>query len=201
MRRRPLPTRTIAGDDGSCDVYGILRHAARTLRGHAHAYVFGPFDLRRVRGMISTEPIVWDKGRAMSVGNLSLPWGRTWEPIQFGVWSGSPGSAARSSEDGKGRLSARKRRGTVLHYPRLNGTRCRDHLTPKPVPLLRELIESSSCPGDLLLDPFAGAGSTLVAAVIEGRRAIGIEIEERYCEIAARRVEEAQQVMAPVVGL
>jgi DNA modification methylase len=68
-----------------------------------------------------------------------------------------------------------------------------DHPSPKPVPLMRALIGVVSDPGDLLLDPFMGAGATLVAARDTGRRAIGIEIEERYCEIAANRC--AQDVL------
>lgn len=71
----------------------------------------------------------------------------------------------------------------------------RVHPTQKPVALLRWLIEFYSKPGDLILDPYMGSGSTLVAARDTGRRCIGIEIEERYCEIAARRLE---QMMLPL---
>ena len=63
------------------------------------------------------------------------------------------------------------------------------HPSQKPIALLRQLTEKFSRPGDLILDPFVGSGGTLVAAAELGRRAIGIEIEERYCEIAAKRLE------------
>jgi DNA modification methylase len=63
------------------------------------------------------------------------------------------------------------------------------HETIKPLALIRELVTLFTDPGDLILDCFAGSGTTGLAARLEGRRAILIEREERYCEVAARRLE------------
>jgi hypothetical protein len=68
------------------------------------------------------------------------------------------------------------------------------HPTEKPAEALNSLVQALTAPGDMVLDPFMGSGTTLRAAKDLGRKAIGIEIEERYCEIAAKRC--AQEVLA-----
>lgn len=68
------------------------------------------------------------------------------------------------------------------------------HPCPKPIEWLRWAVSLGSDAGDTILDPFMGSGTTLRAAKDLGRQAIGIEIDERYCEIAANRL--AQEVMA-----
>lgn len=64
------------------------------------------------------------------------------------------------------------------------------HPCPKPLSTMTWLVVKASLPGETILDPFMGSGTTLVAAKAIGRRAIGIEIEERYCEIAAKRLAQ-----------
>ena len=64
------------------------------------------------------------------------------------------------------------------------------HPTQKPLGLLKEWIRQFTDPGDLILDPFMGSGTTLRAAKDLGRRAIGIELNGDYCEIAARRMSQ-----------
>jgi site-specific DNA-methyltransferase (adenine-specific) len=59
----------------------------------------------------------------------------------------------------------------------------------KPLYLMRALIRDYSEPGDLIVDPFAGSGTTLLAAAIEGRRAIGAEMDEARFELAAKRLK------------
>jgi site-specific DNA-methyltransferase (adenine-specific) len=70
------------------------------------------------------------------------------------------------------------------------------HPSEKPVGLLGEMIESSSRRGELVLDPFAGVGSTGVAAVLAGRRSYQVEIDERYVQIAVDRMVSAERLAA-----
>jgi hypothetical protein len=65
-----------------------------------------------------------------------------------------------------------------------------DHPTQKPIDLFQKLIAISSADNSLILDPFMGSGTTLVAAKNLGRKAIGIELEEKYIKIAIRRLEQ-----------
>ena len=66
------------------------------------------------------------------------------------------------------------------------------HPTQKPVDLMRWCIRMATKPGDTVLDPFMGSGSTGVAAIMEGRRFIGIELDAQYYRIAERRIANAQ---------
>jgi DNA modification methylase len=74
----------------------------------------------------------------------------------------------------------------------------REHPTEKPTSLMAWSIEKSGAPPDApILDPFMGSGTTLRAAKDLGRKAIGIEIEEKYCAIAAKRMEQEVLPMEP----
>jgi len=74
----------------------------------------------------------------------------------------------------------------TISRPESNG-----HPTPKPVELVRRCIQASSGPGDLVLDPFLGSGTTAVACVLTGRRCIGVELDPGYFDLACERVERA----------
>lgn len=62
------------------------------------------------------------------------------------------------------------------------------HPTEKAVSILKPVIGSFSRPGDLVLDPFSGSGSTAVAAALSGRRYVGIELDQGYCDHAMKRL-------------
>jgi len=117
--------------------------------------------------------LVWDKGHV----GLGRIWRHQHELIIAGRWGDS-------FVDIGGRLWS-----DVI---RVNATASseRDHPVEKPVELLANLIAPITPSGGLVVDPFMGGGSTLLAAKLNGRRAVGIEIEERYCEIAARRIQQ-----------
>lgn len=85
------------------------------------------------------------------------------------------------------------KRCNVFHYDsyRHGNSGKVDHPTQKPLALMNRLVTSIVGPGGIVIDPFAGSGSTLVAAKNEGRKAIGVEINERYCEMIANRLSQA----------
>lgn len=89
-----------------------------------------------------------------------------------------------------------ERASTVLRptsFQWLSAVEKNGHPCPKPLRWMTWVLPLVSNVGDTVIDPFAGSGTTLVAAKTLGRKAIGVEIEERYCEIAAKRC--AQEVL------
>lgn len=118
--------------------------------------------------------LVWHKPGVGVGGDPNLCWMADWELIQV--------ANNRALFGGK--------ESGVLRYP-VSSSSFSDHPCAKPLPLVQKLIIKHG--GDTVLDPFMGSGTTLRAAKDLGRRAIGIEIEERYCEIAAKRL--AQEVL------
>ena len=73
----------------------------------------------------------------------------------------------------------------------------RIHPTEKPLPMFRQMVGDFSNTGETVLDPFMGSGTTLVAAKQLGRRAIGIEIEEKYCKMAVKRLAQEMLPLSP----
>lgn len=182
----------LLGDDGTLDVPGILGAITRAhLRRKRHVYVFGyrPDQLAAPMQLSSTADLIWDKG-TMGSGRLDAPWGPAHEPITFGVHAPS----RAESKERQGSLAARLRAGSVLRHTRLTGRSVNRHPTEKPLPLMSDLIESSSRRGEIVLDPFAGSGSTLVAAALTGRRAVGCELDPRYVDVICRRLAKAERI-------
>jgi DNA modification methylase len=163
----------------------ILRESVRLVGQHRHLYVFGPDDV--LEGLKVTKPVrlVWDKGTPGS-GNLEASWGPQHEEISFLV-----SKHRHAGEAGRDSIAARRRKGSVLRFSRPTGRKVR-HPSEKPVPLLRELIESSSRVGETVLDPCAGIGSTGVAAVLLGRKAVLVELKESYAAAAFERLRKAE---------
>ena len=143
---------------------------------------FGRWDQPRPPG--TKARLIWDKN-LIGTGDITSPWGTSDEEIyMLGKWPKvKPGGRAR--EGGKPARST-----SVLRFQGLApGSADRpDHPTPKPVPLMTELV--SKCPPGVVADPFAGSGATLIAARNLGRKAIGVELEEKYCEIIAKRLDQ-----------
>lgn len=99
-------------------------------------------------------------------------------------------ASGRSEWNGGGRVG-------VFEYAQQNGAHAQPHPTTKPEQLMCELVALFTDEGETILDPFAGSGTTLVAAKRLGRKAIGIELQEKYCEIAAKRLAQGS-LFAPM---
>lgn len=154
------------------DADATVRDSALT-RWHGPAAVFGTWRVARPTGV--NQVLIWDKrGAGPGMGDLTKAFGTSHEEIYLlGHWE-----------------KRAARRGSVLtttSSPSELTSRI-GHPTPKPVGLMEILIESA--PPGVIADPFAGSGSTLVAGRNLGRKAIGVELEERYCEIIARRLDQ-----------
>jgi site-specific DNA-methyltransferase (adenine-specific) len=159
---RDWTRRPIVGDESVA-----LRDEVLALWGDRPALVFGTWT--EARPAATRARLVWSKGDDPGMGDLNFPWGRSDEEIYVigKGWTGRRGS-------------------NVLTFKKPPVSNRPDHPTPKPVGLMVALIKKA--PPGIILDPFMGSGTTLRAAKDLGRKAIGIEIEERYCEIAAKRL-------------
>ena len=116
--------------------------------------------------------MAWNKPAAMGRCPVGF---NNWEPVL--LW----GKVPRQISDA---FTA-----PLIPDPAMDGHPC-----PKPIRWGTELVNRLSDPAQTVLDPFMGSGTVVIAAKDHGRKAIGIEIEERYCEIAAKRC--AQEVLA-----
>lgn len=161
--------RPVVADDST-----DTRDRALEAWGNRPALAFGKWTQPRPAG--TRARLIWDK-RVHGTGDLSIPWGPTDEEI-YVLGTGFTGTRTSNVIPAQMLMSGDSRRP--------------NHPTPKPVALMELLIER--CPPGVIADPFAGSGTTLVAARNLGRRAVGVELEERYCEIIAKRL--AQGVLA-----
>lgn len=150
-----------------------VRDAALSLWGDKPALVFGTW--RVARPIATRQVVTWHKASiGPGMGDLSMPWGNATEEIYVlgSGWTGRRRANLIATNDQRGGLG-----GAASSV---------GHPTPKPVGLMEQLIECA--PDGVIADPFAGGGATLLATRNLGRKVVGVELEERYCEIIAKRL-------------
>lgn len=155
-----------------------LRSCARVTRrwviatlDYAHAFAL---DAEPPEGLRSLRVGVWVKTNPMPQISADRP-GQGWEAILF-----------MHRADVKPAWHGGGKSGVWLHPVVQN----EGHPTVKPLPMVSDWVRLFTDPGDTILDPFAGSGTTLRAAKDEGRKAIGVELDERYCEVIAKRLAQ-----------
>jgi site-specific DNA-methyltransferase (adenine-specific) len=127
------------------------------------------------------QQVVWDKG-PMGMG---WHYRRSYETILVGYRKGLSKAPWYSTSHTIENIIRPGDYGIKKIIPQKN-----DHPTPKPVELFAHFIRLHTPDGATILDPFAGAGTTGVAAMRTGRKAVLIELEEKWCEMAAKRLEK-----------
>jgi site-specific DNA-methyltransferase (adenine-specific) len=147
------------------------RDEALAMWGTRPALVFGTWRVERPR--LTRHRLIWDKALGAGMGDLSMPWGHGEEEI-YVLGNGFTGPRESNVIRAQG-------------YAAPDANRPK-HPTPKPVALMEALIEK--CPPGVIADPFAGSGSTLIAARNLGRQAIGVELDEKYCELIVSRLAQ-----------
>lgn len=130
--------------------------------------VFYPALYRRFDNLAS---LVWDKGKP----GMGAAWRHAHELLIAARWKGATWNGGAKPD--------------IYRHPSIPSA-SRLHPVDKPVSLLGDIIGDTAPDGGLVLDPFMGGGSTLVAAKERGHRSIGIELDEGYCEIAATRLAQ-----------
>jgi len=198
--------------DRAPDLDGFLDTAFRSCSGAVVVFGVQPFTSRVVQAMGRhfRYTWVWEKGKATGHLQARIRPMRAHEEISVGYqgavynpqmtvgepYKGTPRGI--SANDGiYARYGAHREDNPGVRYPRSvlrfpARQRGRIHGTQKPIALLRYLIRTYSDPGDLVADPFAGSGSTAVAAYLEGRSFIGTELDQ---EIYGRASEWIVSVM------
>lgn len=141
------------------------------------------------------------------LGHYATGAGKAW--IRSGVWDkinpvpqltgDRPGQAVEGvavmHRVGKKRWNRRGGAG-IWRFSAERGAKRPSHPTPKPLALMSALVSDFTDPGDLILDPFAGSGTTGVAAMLAGRRVILVERDATYAELCRNRMNEASRAAA-----
>jgi len=157
------------------------------LKKFGHAYLFTDWrswsalwEGARRAGLSPKNCLVWDKGG----GGLGSSYMMTHEFVGF--FASLPRDKAIMSNQETGQRLVN--RPNILRFSRVSGAE-RLHNAAKPVELLKELIENSTEPGEIVADPFMGSGSTLMACEISGRTFRGIDIEPKWVDVTIARWE------------
>lgn len=168
---RSSGTRTKRHDGIQNDGDTVARDTALAAFGDKPGLVFGAIDKPFPANTRRT--LVWQKPADAGLFGSTI-WRKDWEPIfMVGKWPTIPATESSVIRTGYG-----------SHRQYAQGL----HPHGKPIDTLMRLIER--CPSGLVADPFAGSGATLLASKNLGRRSIGVELEEKYCEIIAKRCQQ-----------
>ena len=160
--------------------------------------------LCRKIGFDNLNPIIWHKisNANYEVNNGTKFLGRPYEPnaiikndIEFLLMQRKPGGYRKPTklQREKSKINKTNYNEWFQQFWNITGASTRNHPAPFPLELAYRLVRMFSFYGDIVLDPFCGTGTTMLAAMKANRHSIGIEVDKKYCRMAADRLKKEHQ--------
>ena len=182
MLQKDINKKGMVFEHNNCDIEQYLPEFYRVLKDGSHCYIMcNHTNITHFLNVIDSSSfhfvkcLIWDKGNKI-MGTMYM---NCFEYILF-LWKGF---AKKINNCGTPDL---------LTFPNIkdkNADGSNIHDSQKPIGLMQTLIQNSSNVGDIVLEPFAGSGTTCIAALRENRKYIGIELDPHYYEVAKKRIE------------
>jgi len=152
-------------------------------------------------GFDNLNPIIWHKiaNASYEVNNGTKFLGKPYEPnaiikndIEFILMQRKPGGYRRPTQKQRelSKISKEEYNKWFQQFWNITGASTKEHPAPFPLELAYRLVRMFSFYGDIVIDPFCGTGTTMLAAVKSGRNSIGVEIDPYYCKMAVRRLQK-----------
>jgi DNA modification methylase len=150
-------------------------------------------------GFDNLNPIIWHKisNANYEVSNGSKFLGKPYEPnaiikndIEFILMQRKPGGYRKPTEEQRklSMIPKEKFDKWFQQFWNLTGASTKEHPAPFPIELASRLVQMFSFTGDTVLDPFCGTATTMIAALKHGRNSVGVELDGKYCKMAAARL-------------
>lgn len=164
----------------------------------------------RKTGFDNLNPIIWHKisNATFEANTSSKILGKPYEPnaiikndVEYILMQRKPGGYRKPTRDQRrlSKIDKRDFEGWFRQFWNIPGESTKKHPAPFPEELACRVVRMFSFWGDTVLDPFCGTGTTMLAAMKHGRNSVGIEIDNKYCELTLRRLRQSMSLFSNTI--